>query len=315
MSRQSEKFFKEIEKALKDNPGAIDDKEQMDSIIKSINEHSEQIMYETDVFDYLEMAENAPTEKKALEYIKKALALEPDNTDALTMQAEISCKTPEKLGEKYCELIKQAEKKLADEGYFDEENIGDFWFITETRPYMRLLGSLAELYTKCGKMHRAAEIYEKMLRLCTGDNLGVRYILMHIYAFFEDENAAVSLFEKYPDEGTQFLLPMSALYYKLGDLKKAEKYLSQLCEVNKDTYKFFHSAVSGTESKGLSESGFGCRPDTIDELMVEMRTNSYLFLTTAGFFPWAEKACKPAKTSKSAGSKPVRKKKTKSGED
>ena len=297
MSRQTEKALQELRKILQENPEMADDPQH---ILQIMNSRADQEDAEPDAMDYLEMAENTVTKKKALEYIEKALALEPGNLDALKLRAEISCNTPEKMEKEYLALVDQAEKQLTEEGYFDEENIGEFWLIFETRPYMRLLNSLGDLYRESGKMRMAADIYNKMLRLCTGDNLGVRYSLMHLFVFWEDEPAAVSLFEKYPEDGTQFLLPMSMLYYKLNDYEKAQQYLIKLCKVNKDARKFFRTVAIGKELSDMPDLSFGYRMNTIDELMIEFQENSFLILTSAGFFQWAAENIKTSRTSKTA---------------
>ena len=60
-----------------------------------------------------------------------------------------------------------------------------------------------------------------MLKLCEGDNLGVRYQLMHLYAYIEDEMHALALHKKYgDDEETQMLLPLAILYYKQNQFDK-----------------------------------------------------------------------------------------------
>ena len=39
-------------------------------------------------------------------------------------------------------------------------------------------------------MRKAISVYERMMELCTNDNLGARYCLMHLYAFMEEEGKA-----------------------------------------------------------------------------------------------------------------------------
>lgn len=292
MRRKEEDVLKEFRSALEN---MSDD--ELGDIVGAIDQRMQE-RPGPDVMDYLDMAEEASSKKKALEYINKALEIEPGNLDALIMQADISAGTPEDIEKAYLGLIKKEEKRLKSEGYFDEGDVGSFWLMLETRPYMRLLQRTAQLYRDCGRMRMAAEVCVKMLELCTGDNLGMRYELMHIYAFLEDEAAAEALYKKYPHEGTQFLLPMAILYYKLGNVKKAEKYFSELCADNKDTYKFFHAAVKGKQLEELSEMGIGYRPGTIEELIVDFQDNGFLYISVPGFFPWAEQRSKPVKGAK-----------------
>ncbi len=238
--------------------------------------------------DFLELAKSANSSKSALKYAKKALELDPENLDASVMVAEASASSPDKLLDKYKKLIGEAEKKLESEGYFDENCVGEFWLILETRPYMRLLMNYVETLVECCKMRCAAEVCEKMLRLCNMDNLGARYRIMHIYAYLEEEQAALKILEKYPVDDTQMLLPMSIMYYKLGDLKESVKYLKKLRTLNKDTIEFFENiAENDFEQLLYSMNPFGYRPDTIEELMAEGSENAFLFGAAVTYFDWA----------------------------
>lgn len=292
MSRQTEKLFKEFERFMQENDNIeISSDEDLNNAMQAFmsNYQPEADDAET-ADDYLELAESAATKKEALKYAKKAVELEPDNLDAASMVLELSCTSSEKLAEKYRDLIAEAEEKLKEQGYFEDDNIGNFWLIFETRPYMRLLEKYASHFVHCGQMRLAISVYEKMLELCTNDNLGVRYTLMHLYTFLEDEQSALELYEKYPEESTQFLLPLSILYYKLGDLRKSNQYLKKLTAVNEDTYKFFNSLIDGSLMESVSDSfSYGYRPFTIEEFIVECEENYFLFTSMPEYFVWAKK--------------------------
>ncbi len=293
MKNPMEKLSKEISRFIEENPDL--DYNSDDGLLNVANlfqsqQPSDDELEKPDADYYLELAESAETQKTALKYAKKAVELEPDNVDALSAVIELSCNTPEKLDEKYAELIDETEKNLKKQGFFDSENIGDFWLIFETRPYMRLLEKYAANFVECGQMRLAIPVFEKMLELCTNDNLGVRYSLMHIYAYLEDEESALKLYKKYPEDGTQILLPLSILYYKLGDYRKANQYLKKLSNVNKDTAMFFSNISEDRLMKTIENmSPHGYHPCTIEEFLIELEENSFLFETSATFFLWARK--------------------------
>lgn len=304
MSKQTEKIFNDFNKFIKENgkdelKSEEDLSNMLDIFMSQYQPKFAEELAESNAetaFDFLELAESAFTKKDALKYVKKAIELEPDNLDALAMKAELTAATAEKLAEKYRELIEAADKSLDGQGYFDDENIGEFWLITETRPYMRLLDQYARLFADCGQLRLAESVYRKMLTLCTNDNLGVRYRLMHIYAYFEDEQSVAALYKAYPEDGTQFLLPMSILYYKLGDLRKAAKYLKMLCESNDDTYKFFECVTTGNLREFSDNmSPYGYRPYTIEEFVIESEENHFLFIGSTSYFVWAEHKLKEIK--------------------
>lgn len=250
-----------------------------------------------DAYDYLEMAEDAPNEREALRYAKKALELDKDCLDAEVMIAELSTKNSYTLLDKYRKLLSKAKSKLEKDGYFDEDYVGEFWGILDTRPYMRLYSNYIHLLVDCRKMRKAVEECKEVLRLNDSDNLGMRYVLMNLAAFLEDEQLATEIYEKYDEENSaMFLLPLSILYYKSDDLKKAEKYLKLLKASNKDTLKFFSAIDNGSLSDELMNvSPYAYRPYSIDELMTEVRDFDFLFLSSGMYFEWAIKKIKSLK--------------------
>ena len=114
---------------------------------------------------------------------------------------------------------------------------------------------------------------------------------MHIYAFLDMEEPALELHKKYESyEETQMLLPLSVLYFKRGDFDKAEDYLKRLCAANKDTKRFFRAIKRDKLDHYAEElSSYGCRPFTIQELIVEVMENSFLFKMVPLYMEWAYK--------------------------
>ncbi len=306
MSRQTEKVFKELNKYAEENGRPANEEELKKMLSDFISQYepetsgslTEETAKTSD--DFMELYEYAQTKKDALKYAKRALELDPDNLDAAAAVIRVSTSDDEKRAEKYKKLIAEADEKLKAKGWFDEDNIGSFWLITETRPYMRLLYDYACLLSNCGQMRLSAAVYEKMLKLCTGDNLGVRYLLMHVYAFLEEQKSAEELLAAYPEESSQFLLPVSILYYKLGDLRTSARYLKKLNGRNKDTYKFFKAVLNGNEGMLLEKfsPGEGYRPDTIDELVTALNDSFALYNCSVSYFIWAEAKLRAEKKKK-----------------
>ncbi len=243
--------------------------------------------------DYLELAGEATAKKKKLEYLSKALELEPDNLDAGRMAAELNAKKPEDLLAALSALIEKGNVLMEREGYF-QDCMGDFWGILETRPYMRLRHSYLELLIECGMMRKAVSEAEEMLKLCTNDNLGVRYTLMHLYAYLENEDGALALHKEYDDyEECQMLLPLAVMYYKEAKFEISLQYLRRLNKANKDTKKFLSAIANDRVEEFLDHmSPYGYRPFTIEELIQEYMENHYLFDGVAFFFEWAYRSLK-----------------------
>ena len=73
--------------------------------------------------------------------------------------------------------------------------------------------------------------------------MGSRYLLMAIYAYFEEENDMLKLYEKYLEEDLEMLFPLFILYYKQGNDKKAKEYLDRINKANPHFIKFFKGTM------------------------------------------------------------------------
>lgn len=297
MSRSSEKAMKAMQQFLNENAAENMSMDEANELLRKFTDDynsslPEKVTEKTakTADDYLELAEEAATKAKAEKYIKKALELEPDNMDAVSASLDlIEDNDTWEYYQRLSEAVKNGTAFMEKEGLMDEKNIGKFWGILETRPYMRLLNRYAAFMAEAGMMTLAAREYEQMIRLSENDNLGVRYSLMHIYAFLEQEEPALALHKKYDSyEETQMLLPLSVLYFKKGEFDKGEEYLKRLVAANKDAKKFFKAIKREKLDHYADEiSDYGYQPFTIQELIVELIENSFLFKAVPLYLAWA----------------------------
>ncbi len=303
MSRESEKVFKEFQKFIEEH-GSKDNytEEDLDLLAKLFFEQyqgkaPEPVTPETSrtAEDWLELAENAGSDADVLKYAKKALKLDPNNLDAERMAIQYSGQDEITQLKALKQAVAHGRELMKQQGM--DEMIGDFWAVLETRPYMRLRRAYVDALTDLGMMGRAMEECRDMLHLCAGDNLGIRFTLMHLYALLEREEDALALHRQFDaQDDTQMLLPLSMLYFKKEDLGKAEKYLKRLAAANPDTKKFMQAMNNGTAHKLLSEtSEISYRPRTIDELLMEMYDNAFLFAGMDAYFGWAHKVLRRKK--------------------
>lgn len=291
----TEKLMLELQKFLEEHADEIVDEQSLDRLQEQfMAEHAamlEPASTEPETaYDYLELAQEARSKKQRMSYLNKAVEVEPDNVDA---QLQLLLNTHEdkpaaQLSE-LKKLLEAEETKLKKMGVF-QESMGDFWLAIETRPYMRVYHTYFEALIFCGMLRQAIHAGERMLELCEGDNLGVRYQLMHLYVQMEDEMHALALHKKYDSyEETQMLLPLAVLYYKLNQFDRAGAYLNRLAAVNKDTKKFLRLAVKKDMSAMLAErEWYGYQPMTIQELVEEFLDSMYLFRNVPFFFEWAQ---------------------------
>ncbi len=143
-----------------------------------------------------------------------------------------------------------------------------------------------------GMMHRAIDEAKDTLRLCVVDDLSIRYKLMHLYAYIEDELHAVALHKKYGEKDeTQMLLPLAILYYKLGDEEKAEEYIHRLAAKNKDTKEFLTNFANHWEEIMFEhlegQSLWRYIPFSYSEFMYELNQCRFLFFPVPEFPKWA----------------------------
>lgn len=294
MSRETEKVLKELQKFFALHEDEMTDEESTDRLAKQfLSEYVGDVRHENSgpetADDYLELAEQASSKKKRLEYLRKAVELEPEHVDAqLQLIFHTLQDKPDEQLPALQKLLETATRLLEQEGHF-QEDIGEFWTVLETRPYLRVRYAYFEALIDCGMIRCAIEEGEELLKLCESDNLGVRYQLMHLYAYTEDESHALALHKRSGSyEETQMLLPLAVLYYKLNQFDRAEDHIKRLAAVNKDTKKFLRAAASERlEQFFMDMSPYGYQPFTIDELMQDLIVSPYLFDAVPYFFRWA----------------------------
>ena len=298
MNRETEKMNKALQKFLDTNTTEKTTEDEMDSLIqvfiKEYNKMNMNFVLDAKTAktsdDFFELAKMTEDLSLSLKYAKKSLKLDPENLDAAFFIAEIEADSYVDMLERTEKILEYGEKIMIEKGFMDKENIGSFWLIVETRPYMRVKFAYANLLKECGMLSTAISEYEDMMRLCKNDNLGVRHSLMYLYATTENEKKATKLYKKFEFFESSLILSLSILYYRKKDLKESLKYLKELEEGNKDTKKFFKFIYEGKIDDILEEiNDFGYRPATIEELAMSFAGNNNLFNSTLGYVEWAYK--------------------------
>ena len=314
MSRETEKVLKDLQQYLALHEDEVTDEESLERLTSQflseyvVSPQRRENATPESAEDYLALAEQASSKKKCLEYLRKALKLDPTNVDA---QLQLICHTmadkPDEQLPALQKLMAAAAEPLEEEGCF-KRRIGSFWAIPKTRPYMRVRLAYFDALISYGMIQRAIDEGEELLELCENDNLGVRYQLMHLYAYMEDELHALALHKRYDSyEETQMLLPLAVLYYKLNQFDRAKDYVKRLAVVNKDTKKFFRAAAGNNLDQYLVDMDpYGYRPFTMDELLEDLMVSSYLFASVPYFFRWASNSLR---TQTSAGKRKAAQKK------
>ena len=187
----------------------------------------------------------------------------------------------------YEDLARKATARLTEEGLFAEENIGKFWSMPKTKPYMFLRLSYLESLLAARKFRLAAKECKEMLRLSEHDGLGRRYQLMFIYAAMEEGDAAIELYQRYEEGVAMMYLPLAMLFYRLGKMKMARNFLKELAAVNLDTEEFFERGVRGDlpqRAPGRYAGSFAI--GTMEEFGEAVTDNGFAFVGMDAFFAW-----------------------------
>ena len=227
-----------------------------------------------DAYEILEEAQNAKNVKEAIKLAKKAYEKSSKCFDAILFQCDL-----EENGIKRMKLLDdglETEKnRLIEEKCFDKENIGHFYGIFETRPYIRGLVIKAEYLLEDGKLRQAESICKEVLRLNENDNMGARYLLMAIFATLEEESDMLKLYKKYTEENLEMLFPLFALYYKMGNDKKAKEYLNRVNKCNSNFVKLFNGTIKESD---VVKQGYYSRGDS-SEIFMYLERYNYLLIT------------------------------------
>ena len=108
---------------------------------------------------------------------RRALDISADCADAYVLLAEETAGSAEEARELYAQGVGAGERALGERAFRKE--IGRFWEVLETRPYLRARADPAHCLWELGQREAALDLWTDMLRLNPGDSLGVRYRLIN----------------------------------------------------------------------------------------------------------------------------------------
>jgi hypothetical protein len=171
-------------------------------------------------------------EQKRIQLARDALAIAADCADAYVLLAEHSTSRKEAL-RLYEQGVAAGERALGPEAL--QRDVGHFWGILDTRPYMRARLGLAHALWTAGRRDEAVEHLQDMLRLNPGDNQGVRYTLAGFLLFLDRDDDLDRLLQQYADEGSAAWAYTRALlaFRRHGDCPQARQVLKEARKTNK----------------------------------------------------------------------------------
>jgi tetratricopeptide (TPR) repeat protein len=162
---------------------------------------------------------------------RQALALWPDCADAYVLLAQETASL-EEARELLERGVAAGERAIGRKAF--AQDVGHFWLVFETRPYMRARAALAAVLWRLGRHNEAAGHQRELLRLNPNDNQGLRYRQTLWLLTLESYDELDELFVAYHDDGAPGLIYTEALaaFRRRGDAGTSRDLLAQARKLN-----------------------------------------------------------------------------------
>ena len=230
--------------------------------------------------------------RRRIQLARKALELSADCADAYVLLAEEAV-DPNASLDLYRQGIAAGERAIGPDIMRDE--VGHFWGIVKTRPYMRAKMGLAHCLQKMNRTEEAISQYQELLRLNPNDNQGVRDVLLPLLLVVGRDADAGALLAQYADDPTAVWQYGWALwtFRKEGDSAAARRRLRDAVRANRHVPRYLTGTAAMPDllpesySLGSVEEAILCADELIDA-----------WRKTPGAVPWllAAPLKKPPKT-------------------
>lgn len=163
----------------------------------------------------------------------EALKVSPLCADAYVLLAEETAQHPKDAAALYARGVEAGAQALGEAAF--ENDVGDFWGLIETRPYMRARFGLAMALWSCGRREEAAAHGAELLRLNPNDNQGVRYLLLTWLVALGRDDDAGALMKTYKHDGAGAWAWTSALaiFRRRGRCATSTKALIKAIDANR----------------------------------------------------------------------------------
>ncbi len=217
-----------------------------------------------------------------VEIAEEALEISPLCADAWVMLAEDAAETLEQEIELYLKAVEAGEKALG-EAFFEEE-VGRFWGIAETRPYMRARAGLAHCLWDQGEHDAAIAHYEELLQLNPADNQGIRFLLVTSLVLLARHDEALAVMDANPEDEYSAVWAYSRAlieFRERGDVKNARELRAFAVRVN----RFVPDYLSGTARMPKFPPDY-VNPGDKTEAVSYVYDNRQAWIDTSGAIDW-----------------------------
>jgi tetratricopeptide (TPR) repeat protein len=158
--------------------------------------------------------------RRRVQLARQALEISADCADAYVILAEYAATLEARL-DYYTRGVAAGERALGKDAF--EDNVGHFWGVTETRPYMRARFGLAQTLEELGRLEEAVNHHQELLRLNPNDNQGVRYVLMPRLLQLGRDADAARLLKAYNEESANWAYARALIAFRLSGRSAASQ--------------------------------------------------------------------------------------------
>jgi tetratricopeptide (TPR) repeat protein len=198
---------------------------------------------------------------RRVQLANEALTISPNCADAYVVLAE-HAPSRKKALKLYEKGVAAGERALGPDAF--RRDLGHFWGLLETRPYMRARLGLAHALWVAGRRDEAVQHLQDMMRLNPGDNQGVRYTLAGFLLFLDRDDDLARLLQQYADEGSATWAYTRALlaFRRQGDALEARQLLKAAKKANKHVPEY----LLGRRHPPLDQPGYYSPGDNTEAL-------------------------------------------------
>ena len=217
--------------------------------------------------------------KRRREMARKALELWPDCADAYCVLAEEANSVAEERSMLEA-AVAAGERAIGPEPF--KEDVGRFWGIHETRPYVRARFMLANFLWNEEEDEAAIKHARELLRLNPRDNLGVRYSLVGWLLACGNDPAAVVLLDRHDEDSACWKYARALLEFRTwGDADRARATLERAFQSNEVLADYMVALGSGIDE--LPEDS---DLELAEEAIVAVNDLGEPWLMTPGALDW-----------------------------
>ena len=181
--------------------------------------------------------------------------------------------------------VAAGERAVGPEAF--ERDVGRFWGILDTRPYMRARQALAHVLWRLGERDAAIAHLRDMLRLNPNDNQGVRHVLVGWLLTVDDLDGVEALLAVYGDDGfAESAWARVLLAFRRGGASAAARTaLASAREANPFVAGLLTGAIR-IPKRIPDHYSFG----SVDEAAAYVRANGETWSATRGALQWLAEA-------------------------